>query len=195
MTDLQPKAQSMLDRLTAENNVRRVLADYCHGVDRKNWDLVRQCYHDDATDSHGAFNGTVPDLLQWMRDSHQHVSSSFHVLTNVRVMLTDDLQTAHTESYCMSFKEVSPGGFDAYATSATSLSRSARRTVACRYVDHFEDRPGVGWRITSRVVAIDWIRRDDGEMFLPIDPSWTRSQRDRSDAFYAEVPAKEQVKR
>jgi hypothetical protein len=171
-----------LARLVAENRIHAVLHAYCQGVDRKDWAQVRQCYHDDARDSHGPFLGTPDELLSWLSNRHEYVSSSMHVLTNISVRLSDDGRLARVESYCLSFQQVDPGGDDPFAGSPRD---TVRTTIACRYVDTFESRPGTGWRIQTRDVAFDWMRRETKENYIPLDPAWTSSRRDQTDLLYA----------
>jgi hypothetical protein len=170
-----------LTRLVAENRIQSVLHSYCQGVDRRDWTQVRQCYHDDARDSHGPFTGTPDELVNWLVARHEYVVASMHVLTNVSVRLSDDGRFARVESYCLSSQQVEPGGEDPFAGSA---DKAVYTTVACRYLDTFENRPGIGWRIMTRDVAFDWMRREANENYIAINPTWTSSRRDSTDLLY-----------
>lgn len=55
-----------MERLAAESDIRNCLLRYARGVDRLDMELVRACYHPDATDSHGSFSGTVEKFLPWV---------------------------------------------------------------------------------------------------------------------------------
>src|SRR5260370_38554099 len=89
---------STLERMIDEQLIRAVLLNYCQGVDRKNWDQVQSCYHDDATDSHGvAFEGPPADLVEWMKGTHKNVEFSMHVRTNTTVQFSEDARHALTE--------------------------------------------------------------------------------------------------
>jgi hypothetical protein len=46
-----------LQPLLDEAAIRRVHLDYCRGVDRRDWELVRRYYHLDAVDHHGPYSG------------------------------------------------------------------------------------------------------------------------------------------
>ncbi len=182
--------QADLEQLLVERRIEKVLVAYCQGVDRKDWRQVRACYHDDALDSHGQFAGPPDELVTWLRRNHVHVTSSMHVLTNVSMRFSADGRLARVESYCLSLKEVASAADDPFL-GASGAEGKARRTVASRYIDTFEDRPGVGWRILSRHVAFDWVRREPDELYLVLDPSWTVSRRDRSDLLHAPLAAHE----
>ena len=45
------------DDLIAREQIRDVVYRYARGVDRRDFALVRGCYHPDATDDHGRFVG------------------------------------------------------------------------------------------------------------------------------------------
>ena len=49
-----------LQRLIDKDEIRDVMARYCRGVDRADWDLVRSTYHTDAYDDHGDYRGNDP---------------------------------------------------------------------------------------------------------------------------------------
>jgi hypothetical protein len=174
-----------LKELLAERAIRSVLNAYCQGVDRQNWEQVRDCYHDDAEDSHGAFVGGPDELLEYIKARHVYVSSSIHILSNVWVKLSADGRFARAESYCISLQVVEPGGNDAFAGSSDERQHV---TIACRYVDTFENRSDIGWRIRKRDVLFDWMRRDSDAGFSPLDPTWTKSKRDSSDLLWAPLP-------
>ena len=44
-----------LERLVTRVSINEVLVAYCQGVDRRNWEQVLACYHDDAVDWHGLY--------------------------------------------------------------------------------------------------------------------------------------------
>ena len=54
-----------LQRLLDEQAIRRLLVDYCRGVDRGDEALVASVYHPDATDDHGRFKGTGLDFAAY----------------------------------------------------------------------------------------------------------------------------------
>ena len=59
-SDLDPRLAGLLDKQEIEEVVLR----YCRGIDRRDFDLVRSCYHPDARDRHGSFDGTVDEAKQ-----------------------------------------------------------------------------------------------------------------------------------
>jgi hypothetical protein len=167
-----------LDRLVAEAEIRRVLVSYCQGVDRRLWEQVVACYHEDAWDSHVSFEGSPAELVSWMKGTHRHVEFSMHVLSNVSVRFIGE-RTARTESYVVCYKALSSSAGDTFLKDA-SPGASIRRTVASRFIDEFEDR-GDGWRISRREVVLEFVRREEESLYLDFPPGALVSRRDQSD--------------
>jgi hypothetical protein len=180
LTDAEVRRQ--LAVLLAEKEITSALTRYCQAVDRRDWDQMRTVYHDDAYDDHGQLAGSVDDLIAAVRRRHETVLSSLHVLSNVSVDLADDLRSARVESYCMSLQHIDPSVPDPFGDPE---GKSTWTTIACRYVDDFEYRDGPGWRIASRVLVMEWSRRENDDDYLPAQPSWNLPARDGTDPLYA----------
>jgi hypothetical protein len=58
---LDSKSQELQDKA----EIREVHMRYCRGIDRMDFDLVRSCYHPDAIDRHGAYEGGVEGFIKW----------------------------------------------------------------------------------------------------------------------------------
>ncbi len=176
-----------VDDLLAEREITRVLVAYCQGVDRRDWEQVRRCYHEEAVDQHGAFVGDRDGLVEWLKRRHAtSVKSSVHQLTNVSVRFNDDGHLARVESYCLSMQVVVPAAGDPFAGKS---DKQVFTTVMSRYVDTFEHRDPNGWRILRRDCVFDWMRRTGTDDFIPIDPSWTLARRDSRDLLYGDWPS------
>ena len=174
-----------LERVAAHLEIGDVLARYCQGVDRRDWQRVLSCYHPDAQDSHGMFVGSPAQLVEWMKVNHEHVSSCLHVMTNVQIEVsTEDPALARAESYCLSHKIISSAEHDPFLRDS-GVSGPIHRTIACRFVDTLENRPEVGWRILDRAVVYEWARIDPADVFVPMDPALVYSRRDQDDLRYA----------
>jgi hypothetical protein len=52
--------------LVAQQEIRDVLIRYTRGIDRMDADLVRSAYWPGAHDDHGAFRGSVEELIDWL---------------------------------------------------------------------------------------------------------------------------------
>jgi hypothetical protein len=165
-----PEVRSLLD----EAAIRRVHLDYCRGIDRRDWELVRSCYHADAIDHHGPFSGGIDDFIGWALESLHSVASTTHFVGNQIVDLDGD--AAWHEAYCIAFHRLQ----------ATDAAPAVDWVVNLRYLDRMERRDG-SWKIADRLVVHDSDRRDlvagSGELgtgwlpggFSPDDPSYNRS--------------------
>jgi hypothetical protein len=162
-------------QLLDEAAVRRVHLDYCRGIDRRDWDLVRSCYHPDAIDYHGPFTGGVEEFIQWGKDVLDSVETTTHFTGNQRVDVDDDV--AWHEAYVIAF----------HRFKAQEAEPAVDWVINVRYLDRMERRDGE-WRIADRFVIHDSDRRDlvagDGAIGSgwtqgipgPEDPSYNRSE-------------------
>ena len=133
-----------LDDVTAHIEIQQVLYRYCRGVDRGEYDLLRDVYHPDATDNHGAWVGLGKDFADYLipaMDGPGFVGQ--HHITNILIALNG--AQADVESYFIAFHPLAGDGAARHAF------------VAGRYLDGFERRDGV-WKIAQRVVVIDLSR-------------------------------------
>jgi hypothetical protein len=55
-----------LARVIDQQEIRDVIYRYCRGIDRRDFDLVRSCYHPEAHDDHGVFRGGVDDFIAYI---------------------------------------------------------------------------------------------------------------------------------
>ena len=136
--------------LEDERAIARVLALYCRGIDRRDFELVRSCYHPDATDDHGPYRGDVEGFLAYTREQLARFTATTHFLGNVLVDIDPShAETAVSEAYTLAFHRL-PG-------SASKPERDY--IVGLRYLDTFERRGG-RWAIARRRCALDWHRID-----------------------------------
>jgi hypothetical protein len=134
-----------LDEISAELEIRRVLARYCRGVDRGDLALLRSVYHPDARDDHGTFKGNGWDFAEHLVKLMDSITiPSQHHLTNVLIERSGD--HAEVESYVLAYHPVP----DANGGEVHAL-------FGGRYLDHFERRDGE-WKIADRKVVMDWTR-------------------------------------
>lgn len=180
----RPRGARTVDELLAHDQIYAVLTGYCQGVDRKDWDLVLSCYHDDAVDDHAQTRGTPREFVEWMKPNHEFVLTSMHVLTNVSIRISDeDPRFARVETYFLSQKTVTSAKDDTFFKDVGG-DEPLRRTVAGRYVDTFENREGVGWRIAQRVLAIEWVRQEPNDNYFSMEEGMSKARRDEQDPLY-----------
>jgi hypothetical protein len=166
---------SPLDLLLAKQEIYEVLVRYCRGIDRLDEQLVRSCYHPDAVDNHGLYNGSVDFFLSNAIPRQKGLELASHQIHNVLTEFEGD--AAVCESYGTALERVR----EADGSIVDNL-------IGFRYVDRFERRDGGAWLIARRTVVIDWSRTE-----RDVDEGWIgerdlrRGTRDTSDLIYAEI--------
>ena len=123
---------------------------YAGGVDRRDWDLVRTCFHDDAIDHHGEFRGGPDAFIDWVSKRHAAVPFSMHYLLNCLVEFDSDT-VASVETYFWAIQRR-----EAKEADGTLVGTDIE--VFGRYIDRFECRDGA-WRVAARKVAYDSTRQ------------------------------------
>ncbi len=143
--------QQLLDRQAIED----VLVRYSRAVDRADIDLLRGCYHDDATEDHGGvFQGSARDYVDQIAGILPRARFLNHLVTNVLVeFISDDV--ARVEAHILTFARMKK---DAEKFDTWTLART---------VDRFEKR-GFRWAIGARRLCFEWNQE------VPMNESWGR---------------------
>ena len=148
--------------LQAEWEIKNSLQNYCRGVDRRDFDLVRAVYHEDAVDEHGPYNGNIDGLIAWMTCRHQGVSQSMHLIANCMIDWVNE-NIANVETYCVTYQRLSKEHPSSVSDVGLTVGGIGQQTqVRCRYLDRFENR-GDGWKIAHRMVAYDSLLLEDAD--------------------------------
>jgi hypothetical protein len=162
------------EQLWAETEIRRVLQRYARGIDRLDLDLVRSCYHPDATDSHGSFHGSAAEFVTWVERVLRRYDATMHFLGSPLIEFDgDDRAHASVETYGMAFHR-SVGG-----------PPERNLVTGFRFVDRFEWRDDA-WRIARRVAVTEWSRVDREGDRWPIPDGIVQGRRDGTDPAYGE---------
>jgi hypothetical protein len=155
--------------LIARQEITDVLHRYCRAVDRRDPDLLRSAYWEDAEDDHGVYRGPVDGLVSFMEGDGLAVIH--HAISNILIEVDGD--HARVECYldAVHRREDDTGAWD--------------EAVKGRYLDRFERRDGA-WRIAHRLVVYDWgrIERATEAWWDTLPGDWTRGSRDRTDPIY-----------
>jgi hypothetical protein len=144
-----------ITRLIDRRAIEDVLLRYSRAVDRADVELLRECYHDDATEDHGGvFSGTARDYIAQIAPLLPRAGIVNHLATNVLVEF-DSPVLARVEAYLLTFARMKKDGekFD-----TLTLARS---------VDRFEKRGG-RWAIAARRMCWEWHHE------MPMNESWGR---------------------
>ena len=135
-----------VETLLAKQEIADVIYRYARGIDRMDFDLVRTCYHPDAYDDHGRFQGDIDAFIAFVEEFLPRYVVTQHFMGNMLVEVEGD--TARAETYAVAYHRQEMG------------DGSGKDDVfGIRYVDRFEKRHGE-WKIAHRVVASEWRRVD-----------------------------------
>lgn len=156
------RSSATLDRLLARAQTADVVHTWCRAVDRLDLSLMREVFHPDAVDEHGAYVGDVDGLIAWVERRHRGVIMSSHAVSNVLIeFVTSDI--AVCESYVQVVQRYPADGRESLTQlsgpigdrDATAFDLHSRS----RYLDRMERRAG-RWAIARRRLIEDWKRVD-----------------------------------
>lgn len=125
------------DKLECTELVTRL----ARGIDRCDAEIVRDCFHNDATDDHGAFKGTAEEFIAWVMPVLDTMKRTQHVIGQCLVEVNGDC--ASGESYFVAHHTI------------TTPEGDVLMIAAGRYLDQFERRDGT-WKICHRHAIYDW---------------------------------------
>jgi hypothetical protein len=140
VTALEAMVRGLWDR----ELISRVAPTYARGVDRRDWELVRACFADEAYVDGTTARGPVDDYLAELRPGVERFVTTMHVMANQLIDVEGD--RGHAETYAVAFH---------WAAEPAGVPHPANLTVGVRYHDDLVRRPD-GWVITRRVVSGDW---------------------------------------
>lgn len=168
--------------LLARQEIEDVVLRYCRGIDRRDFELVRSCYHPDALDHHGSFSGGIDDYVLWVERLTSRYRWTMHLVGNVLVEFAPERDgrgealRAAGETYGVSLHRAAEGE-DTEARPWLDL------VTGFRYLDRFERRDGA-WRIAERTALGEWSRRLPAQHWWPIPEEHEHGRRDAGDALY-----------
>ena len=143
MSPADPLLQEVLD----EHQLRTLVHSYCRAVDRGDLDAVRNLYHHDASDAHGAFSvGSVDDFIGELAAARPYLRSMQHHVTTTNFAISGD--SAEGEIYGIAIHTLISG------------ARDVDVIVGGRYLDKYARRDG-SWKFVERAIVTDWARVDD----------------------------------
>lgn len=159
-----------IEGVVAEAAIKAVQIQYCRACDRMDFELMRACFHPDATTDYGYFGGGVDDFIAGAQAGLPMYVCTTHTTGNQSVEVDGD--TAWAEHYAVATHRIA----------ATDDAPEHDFVTAVRYIDRMECRGG-DWRIARRVLVLDWMRSDPVTVIEP-RPDVQPGRRDRSDASY-----------
>ena len=126
---------TFLEELEARTAIEDCLKRFARAVDRQDWKLARELYHDDAFDDHGFFKGPPDAFLAHIAKLHEVQEHSMHFNTNVLIEFRSR-ERAFVETYVLVLQRY----------------KDKRVTASARYLDRFEKRKGE-WRVSYRTLV------------------------------------------
>jgi hypothetical protein len=129
--------------MTTREDVHDVILRYARGVDRRDWDLVRSCFADDAVIEGTRFSGPIDEYLPMLRPGVESFPTTMHFMGNQLAEIDGD--RASTETYAIAHHFLDAEG------------RVEGIVMGVRYLDDLECRDG-RWVIVRRRAVSDWTR-------------------------------------
>lgn len=175
------------ERLADRARIQDVMHRWCRAVDRLDLEAIRDIFHPDAIDAHGMYHGPIPGLIDWIRERHETIPFSMHMLGNMLIEFGDP-DTALVETYVFVVQRYpadGTGSLTQFSGGVEAKPGSAADLMACaRYVDRFERRHGE-WRIGHRTVVYDSTMMFEVSDNAPrMRPEFVVGTRDKSDFIY-----------
>jgi hypothetical protein len=135
--------QQAIRTLLVKERLHELEMAYCRGVDRRDPDLLRSIFFEDAIEEHGdMYRGSATDFVDWVFNEFigKYELTTHYVLNEwYRV----DGDRAEGETHRISHHRV--------------RTPEAKETIAaCRTFNRYECRNGI-WKISYRGVVRDWI--------------------------------------
>jgi hypothetical protein len=127
-----------VERLLAEAEIRDVIARYCQGVDSRDYERVRECYHPGARHERGDFSGSGEEIVEWIAGIRETLIHCWHLVGYPRIERID-ADVAEVETYCLANQRLPASG----------EKPMVDRMTPCRYRDTFTRVDG-RWRISVR---------------------------------------------
>lgn len=135
---IDAKLQSLLDK----QDITELIHCYCNAADRHDHEKMRQLYHEDALDDHGAFfKGLAMEFIEKLPDIQSPMMILHHNITTVNISLDGDY--GEGEVYILAFHQVQTD------------DQPLDLIIGGRYFDRYEKRDGV-WKFSHRAVVADW---------------------------------------
>ena len=153
--------------------LQRLAWTYCHGIDRRDFSLVRGLYHDDAIDDHGPmFKGGPDDYVAILPTLMKDWSMTAHIIHNMLFLI--DGEQAEGEVTVTAYHQTLDGGREVIGHG--------------RYIDQYRKRDGV-WRYYRRSLVLDWMEdREVAERPKGIDEGMAMGQASAADPVYQRLP-------
>ena len=135
--------EASVTNLLTKQQLHELVARYCHAVDRRDADELRQLWWPEGDIDFGLFKGKTAAFIDIICQPNAAVLTSFHSVSNEYFTL----EGSQASGLC-------------YVTAMSSVIDSGTgvttdQLVGGRYLDRFEQRDGQ-WRFLDKLFVIDW---------------------------------------
>jgi len=137
--------EKALQQVIDKEAIRDLVLCYSRAIDRKDVELLRDLYTEDATDSHGdSFDGPADAYCEFIEQSLPYMPYSGHHVCNH--MISVDGDEGNGEVYALAYHVIPDMSGD-----------DAREEdfMAVRYIDSYRRCADGKWRFSKRVVTYD----------------------------------------
>lgn len=134
-----------LQELIDKEAIRELVLCYSRAVDRKDVELLRDLYTEDATDSHGdSFDGSASGYCDFIAKSLPYMPYSGHHVCNHMISVMGD--EGNGEVYALAYHII---------PDMTGGDAREEDFMAVRYIDNYRRCSDGKWRFSKRVVTYD----------------------------------------
>jgi len=135
-----------IEILLAEREITRVILQYARGIDRLDFEMVRDCFHPDAEIEYGSvFRGDVDETIAWLDSALRRLQGTLHSFAPSWIELDLEAGTADCETRSINSALFPPD----------QAGQSIQNVTGTYYYDRFERRDG-RWRLVHRRNAGAW---------------------------------------
>ncbi|MEJ5975718.1 nuclear transport factor 2 family protein [Novosphingobium sp. PS1R-30] len=159
--------ETALQHLLDKDAIRDLVLHYSRAIDRKDVELLRDLYTEDATDTHGtSFDGPADKYCDFIAAALPYMNYSGHHVCNHLLSVEGD--EGNGEVYAIAIH---------YIPDQKNPGAMIEDFMAVRYIDNYRRCADGQWRFAKRVVTYDLhlTRPFDGDGLLgssPVDPSY-----------------------
>lgn len=135
-----------IEVLLAEREITRVILQYARGIDRLDFDMVRDCFHPDARIEYGSvFEGSLDETIEWLDSALRRLQGTLHTFTPPWIDLDLEAGRAECETRSINSALYPPD----------EAGDAIQNVTGTYYYDRFERRDG-RWRLVHRRNAGAW---------------------------------------
>lgn len=162
-----PIDEKAFRQLIDKDAIRDLVLCYSRAIDRKDIELLRDLYTQDATDTHGTtFDGSADAYCDFIAGALPFMQYSGHHVCNHMISVEGD--QGNGEVYALAYH---------YFPDSERPGKWLEDFMAVRYIDNYRRCADGKWRFSKRVVTYDLhtVRPFEGDGLLgssPVDPSY-----------------------